>query len=298
MPPQPVYPYGAPPAYYGGFAPAPMYAAPPVYQPPPAYAPPPDPVQDPGMQNAQPPSPGYNDPAPLPDPAYSEGQTAGGSNAPGLKKTSTRLAYILPFGIGQFSQKRVGMGIFFAAAEVGLLYGAYYNMTAAADAQKKGNQEKDLCGQVECDEKQLQENIDGYQDALKQGNMLMTVCLIGAGVTAFAGAIEALMHAHDPSDSSKSRKKRGKGRPSKKRKYSGFTGVSPTSMPLPFSLLEDEPATQERAWTWDLKLSAHPLSGTRLARPSILDQGLSESQNSPHESSLTPSLLLDVTWTF
>jgi hypothetical protein len=303
MPPQPVYPYGAPPAYYGGFAPAPMYAPPPVYQPPPAYAPPADPMMDPGMQSAGPPSPGYNDPAPLPDPAYSESDGSGAYGGPNPRRTSTRLVYILPFGIGQFAQKRYLAGLFFAAAEVGLLYGVYHFMTLAAQAKKDGTDIKEQCTPIEnCDREAYEEAINAYQEEIKQGNTMVTICLIGAGVTAFAGAIEALMHAHDPSDSGKSSKKRRKGRPSKRRKYSGFTGISPSHMHLPLSLWDDERDSEEGGFTWDLKISSYPLSGTHLARPSIVGggayEGLSYSQDPASPPSLQPSLLLDVTWTF
>ena len=304
MPPQPVYPYGAPPAYYGGFAPAPMYAPPPVYQPPPAYAPPADPMMDPGMQSAGPPSPGYNDPAPLPDPAYSESDGSGAYGGPNPKRTSTRLVYILPFGIGQFAQKRYLAGLFFAAAEVGLLYGVYHFMTQAAEAKKEGNAIKEQCTPPDsnCDRQLYEEAINAYQDEIKQGNTMVTICLIGAGVTAFGGAIEALMHAHDPSDSGKSSKKRRKGRPSKRRKYSGFTGISPAHMHLPLSLWDDDRDSEEGGFTWDLKISSYRLSGTHLARPYMVGggayEGLSYPQDSASLPSLQPSLLLDVTWTF
>ena len=303
MPPQPVYPYGAPPAYYGGFAPAPMYAAPPVYQPPPAYAPPADPMMDPGMQSAGPQSPGYNDPAPLPDPAYSESDGSGAYSGPNPKRTSNRLVYILPFGIGQFAQKRYVAGLFFAAAEIGLLYGVYHFMTQAAQAKKDGTAIREQCTPIEnCDPKLYEEAINTYQEEIKQGNTMVTIGLIGAGVTAFAGAIEALMHAHDPSDSGRSSKKRRKGRPSKRRKYSGFTSISPSPMHLPLSLWDDEGDREEGGFTWDLKISSYRPSGTLLARPYMVGGGAYEGLSGPQDSvsppSLQPSLLLDVTWTF
>jgi hypothetical protein len=255
------------------------------------------------MQSAGPPSPGYNDPAPLPDPAYSDSDGSGGYNGPNPKRTSSRIVYILPFGIGQFSQKRYLPGLFFAAAEAGLLYGAYHFLTQAAQSAKDGKATKAQCDQTkDCDEKLLQEAISAYEDDIKQGNTMGTVCLIGAGVTAFAGAIEALMHAHDPSDSGKSGKKRRKGRPSKKRKYSGFTSLSPSHMHLPISLLGDELVSEKGGFTWDLNFAAYPLSGTQLSRHYMVGGRAYEGLSYPHDStslpSLQPSLLLDVTWTF
>lgn len=282
VPPPASYPYAPPGGYYGGYSPAPIYTAP-LYTPPPT-----GPGPDMGAPGPQ--SPGYNDPAPLPDPAYSDSENAF-SIGPANRKSSKKFIYILPFGIGQFVQKRYLMGTLFFGGEVGLLGLAYTNYTTgqenaiAAEKYKKETCQGDL---NQCDQDPLKE----YNQNIRAANKFMLLYSVGAAGLAFAGAIEALIKARDP-DLFKPTKKKGKGQRQKGRKYKGFSQLSPQNEMQEYRLWDGDREPYRTSFTWDLGINARPILVTRMA----------ELQTQPpvglrQPDSLAPFVTLDLSWAF
>ena len=289
MPPPASYPYAPPQPYYGGYS-APMYA-PPVYQYPPAYPPP---TPDAGGGEVPPaPAPGFNDPAPLPDPANYGSEEDPYSQAPSRKGGPTLLT-VLPLGIGQFTQRRYLMGLFFLGGEAGLVGLGLYNMSVSAETKKNGEKyqkENECASRPEIEEDCLESQKD-FNNSINQANQFMTYSFIGAGVLVFAGAIEALVRARDPIETKKNRKK-NRDKKSKQRKYRGFTEDSPLLHESPYTLWEREQDSNHSAFNWDIGFATRPSQLSSTVQAQRL--GILSPTQTP---SMTPYVILDMTWIF
>jgi hypothetical protein len=242
------------------------------------------------------PGAGYNDPAPLPDPAFADAPPPGPSRS-GSKSSKKHgfFVYMLPLGTGQFLQKRPLVGSFFLLSEIGAATYAFISYNDSLDYGKKAQGYKNAkCpGNTPCDPDDIR-IINEYNDLADESNKYMIIGASAVGVLVFAGGIEALIRARSPSSSSSKKKSPRRKKRSSSRKYRGFTLIPGST------LYADDDDDDDRYGDDPMDASPWMPSLNVRLRPQYLSVGSrrDSSRLLGRQTTLSPAIVMDATWEF